>query len=111
MNEVDTGRDRASPASVRHDDDEPLTPISPCYCTRAHRSAHLQEAGDIILRRKVGLLKAKAMNEVDAGHDRATPASVRRAVGNDALGSKTYIFLRLCFDVFVKQNTQYSTNS
>ena len=30
-NEVDAGRDRATPASVRHDDDEPLTPISPCY--------------------------------------------------------------------------------
>jgi hypothetical protein len=28
MNEVDAGRDRATPASVRHDDDEPLTPIS-----------------------------------------------------------------------------------
>jgi hypothetical protein len=24
MNEVDAGRDRATPASVRHDDDEPL---------------------------------------------------------------------------------------
>ena len=33
MNEVDGGRDRATPASVKHDDDEPLTPISPCYCT------------------------------------------------------------------------------
>ncbi len=29
MNEVDAGRHRATPASVRHDDDEPLTPISP----------------------------------------------------------------------------------
>jgi hypothetical protein len=28
MNEVDAGRDRATPASVRHDDDEPLAPIS-----------------------------------------------------------------------------------
>ncbi len=28
MNEVDAGRDRAMPASFRHDDDEPLTPIS-----------------------------------------------------------------------------------
>jgi hypothetical protein len=35
MNEVDAGRDRATPASVRHDDDEPLTPNSPCYYTRA----------------------------------------------------------------------------
>ena len=26
INEVDAGRDRATPASVRHDDDEPLTP-------------------------------------------------------------------------------------
>jgi hypothetical protein len=26
MNEVDAGRDRATPASVRHDDDEPLAP-------------------------------------------------------------------------------------
>ena len=25
-NEVDAGRDLATPASVRHDDDEPLTP-------------------------------------------------------------------------------------
>jgi hypothetical protein len=31
MNEVDAGRDRATPESVRHDDVEPLTPISPCY--------------------------------------------------------------------------------
>ena len=30
LNEVDAGRDRAAPASVRHDDDESLTPISPC---------------------------------------------------------------------------------
>jgi hypothetical protein len=30
MNEVDARRDRATPASVRHDDDEPLTPISLC---------------------------------------------------------------------------------
>ena len=29
MNEVDAGRDRATPAWVRHDDDEPLTRISP----------------------------------------------------------------------------------
>ena len=29
MNEVDAGRDRAMSASFRHDDDEPLTPISP----------------------------------------------------------------------------------
>jgi hypothetical protein len=28
MDEVDAGRDRATPASVRHDDDEPLIPIS-----------------------------------------------------------------------------------
>jgi hypothetical protein len=32
MNEVDAGRDCATPASVSHVDDEPLTPISPCYC-------------------------------------------------------------------------------
>ena len=31
-NEVDAGRNWAAPASVRHDDDEPLTPISSCYC-------------------------------------------------------------------------------
>jgi hypothetical protein len=37
MNQVDAGRDRANAASVRHNDDEPLTPISPCYCTRAAR--------------------------------------------------------------------------
>jgi hypothetical protein len=29
MNGVDAGCDRATPAWVRHDDDEPLTPISP----------------------------------------------------------------------------------
>jgi hypothetical protein len=67
--EVDAGRARATPTSVRHDDDEPLTYfspcyssysseplgllmcslrllllmgsfISPCYCTRAARPAH-----------------------------------------------------------------------
>ena len=38
MNEVDAGRDRATPAShrhddaLRHDDDEPPTPGSPNYC-------------------------------------------------------------------------------
>ena len=32
INEVDTGHHRATPASVRHDDDEPPTPVSPCYC-------------------------------------------------------------------------------
>jgi hypothetical protein len=31
MNELDAGHDRATPASVGHDADEPLTPISP-YC-------------------------------------------------------------------------------
>jgi hypothetical protein len=31
MNEVDAGRDCATPASVRHVDDKPLTPVSPCY--------------------------------------------------------------------------------
>jgi hypothetical protein len=40
MDEVDAGRDRATPASVRHDDDEALAPISPCYSTRAARPAH-----------------------------------------------------------------------
>jgi hypothetical protein len=34
MNALNAGRDRASPASVRHDAEEPLIPISPCYCTR-----------------------------------------------------------------------------
>jgi hypothetical protein len=29
---VDAGRDCAAPASVRHDDDEPLTPVSSCSC-------------------------------------------------------------------------------
>jgi hypothetical protein len=29
MQEVDAGRDRATPASVRHDGDEPLNPIFP----------------------------------------------------------------------------------
>ena len=38
---VDALRDRATPASVRHSDDEPLTPMSPCYCTRAAGPAHL----------------------------------------------------------------------
>ena len=31
MKEVDAGRDHATLASVRHDDDDPLTPISPYY--------------------------------------------------------------------------------
>jgi hypothetical protein len=34
MNKVDAGRDRATQAPVRHNDDEPLTPISPCYGRR-----------------------------------------------------------------------------
>ena len=42
MHEVDSGRDRATPTSVRHDDDEPLTTISPCYCTRAARPSYCQ---------------------------------------------------------------------
>jgi hypothetical protein len=33
MNEMDAGRDCATSASVRHDDDKSLTHISPCYCT------------------------------------------------------------------------------
>jgi hypothetical protein len=37
MNEVDAGRGRATPASVRHDDDEPLTRISPCRRRRRRR--------------------------------------------------------------------------
>jgi hypothetical protein len=32
MNEVDAGRDHATPASVSHDHDELLTPVSLCYC-------------------------------------------------------------------------------
>ena len=42
MNEVDAGRDRATPASVRHDDDRPVTFIFSCYCTRAVRPADCQ---------------------------------------------------------------------
>jgi hypothetical protein len=38
INEVDAGRDRATP-SVRKDYDKPLTLISPCYCKRAARPA------------------------------------------------------------------------
>ncbi len=30
LNEGDAGRDRATPASVGHDADAPLTPMSPC---------------------------------------------------------------------------------
>jgi hypothetical protein len=39
--EVDAGRDRATPASVRHDVDEPLAHFSPCYCTRAAKACSL----------------------------------------------------------------------
>jgi len=34
MNEVDAGRDRATRHRLRHDDVEPLTFISSCYCQR-----------------------------------------------------------------------------
>jgi hypothetical protein len=44
MNVV-AGRDRATPAWVRHDADEPLAPISPCYCTRAARPARRRRRG------------------------------------------------------------------
>jgi hypothetical protein len=40
MKEGDAWHDCAMPASV-HDVDELLTPISPCYCTRAVRPADL----------------------------------------------------------------------
>jgi hypothetical protein len=40
-NEADAGRDRATPASVRHDDDQPLTPISQFY--RSIRDLELEQ--------------------------------------------------------------------
>ena len=49
--------DCATPASVRQDYDEALTPISPCYCTRAARREEEEEEGN----------QSRAMNEVDAG--------------------------------------------
>jgi len=51
--EVDAGCDRATLAWVRHDADEPLTSISPCYCTRAARPANLEEEAKQSTRRTV----------------------------------------------------------
>jgi hypothetical protein len=41
MNEVDAGRDRATSAALRHQDDEPICQPFLCILPRAARPAHL----------------------------------------------------------------------
>jgi hypothetical protein len=44
---------------------------------RARKQLFSRHAEQLVLTEEGGLLKAKAMNEVDAGHDRATPEEER----------------------------------
>ena len=84
MNEVASGRDHTTPASVRHDDDEPLTPISPHYVTRAASLLTYCSSSSV---RRILYMDAKARQHLsDRVHcARATKLFFKKNLGRVAL--------------------------